>query len=293
MNVPVLGFGTAPMLGSASRRTSEKALLCAYEAGIRHFDTARSYGWGEAEALLGQFIKRVPRSGLTLVSKCGIVPARRTPLLGAAKAAARAVISVAPQLRRSIGAAAYASSFRPTHSYDTAVLQRSFETTLSMLGTSYLDVLLLHNFDPGRSGLDEVVRWMEHLASQGRIRQFGFSIEGDMQSGLRFLEEGGYLPGAVIQAPMTDAIFDLRPEWASTPLLVHSPIKYLLGTTLDGSTGHEIDFGGLANRLSRLANVRAVICSMFKPSHIDANVAAWRRAVSEGDQSCGATAEQC
>ncbi|MFX6040902.1 aldo/keto reductase, partial [Acinetobacter baumannii] len=51
-----LGFGCAPMLGRVGRKDSLRALAIAYDNGIRHFDVARSYGFGEAEALLGEFL---------------------------------------------------------------------------------------------------------------------------------------------------------------------------------------------------------------------------------------------
>ena len=54
--VSVLGFGCAALMGRVGRRDSLAALAAAQDAGINFFDTARSYGYGESEALLGQFL---------------------------------------------------------------------------------------------------------------------------------------------------------------------------------------------------------------------------------------------
>ncbi|NEN94747.1 MAG: hypothetical protein F6K50_04165 [Moorea sp. SIO3I7] len=53
MKTTKLGFGCAPILGRVDKRKSIQALKIAYEEGINYFDIARSYGWGEAESILG------------------------------------------------------------------------------------------------------------------------------------------------------------------------------------------------------------------------------------------------
>ena len=54
-DVSVLGLGCAAMMGSAGRHESLVALAAAYDSGINFFDTARSYGYGASEGLLGEF----------------------------------------------------------------------------------------------------------------------------------------------------------------------------------------------------------------------------------------------
>ena len=49
----VLGFGCAPILGSVDGRTAARAVACALDNGITHFDLARSYGYGAAEGFIG------------------------------------------------------------------------------------------------------------------------------------------------------------------------------------------------------------------------------------------------
>ena len=52
----VLGFGCGSVMGRVGREESLRAMNVAWDAGITLFDTARSYGFGEAEAVLGEFL---------------------------------------------------------------------------------------------------------------------------------------------------------------------------------------------------------------------------------------------
>lgn len=67
----VLGFGCAPMLGAIDSKTAKKALEIAYENGITHFDLARSYGYGQAEGLVGKLM-HTKRDKIIITSKFGI-----------------------------------------------------------------------------------------------------------------------------------------------------------------------------------------------------------------------------
>ena len=57
-----LGFGSALADGHGSGGGSPSALLeVAHDSGITHFDTARAYGYGEAESAVGRLPRRAPR----------------------------------------------------------------------------------------------------------------------------------------------------------------------------------------------------------------------------------------
>ena len=51
-----LAFGSAPLMARLGRRESVRLLEVAHDSGITHFDTARSYGYGEAESAVGDFL---------------------------------------------------------------------------------------------------------------------------------------------------------------------------------------------------------------------------------------------
>ncbi len=111
-----LGFGTAALMARLGRRESVRLLEVAHESGITHFDTARAYGYGEAESALGEFLSR-RREGVTVTTKLGIQPPRRSRGLDMAKATARVVArrvpAVRPLLRRRAESLAQTGSFGP------------------------------------------------------------------------------------------------------------------------------------------------------------------------------------
>jgi len=264
-----LGFGTGAIMGRISRRQGLAALERAYAAGIRHFDTARSYGWGEAEGVVGEFLRGHAREEIRVVTKCGILPVRRSPLLSAAKSIARAALAVAPGLRQAARQVASADRFQPVHSVDPARLAESLGTSLAELGVSYVDLLLLHNFTAGMPGLGEVAAWFTDLKRQGTVRRFGYSVEGRLTEGLEFLDSNGLLAEAVVQAPVSDELLALPVRWRDVPFIVHAPFDYLRRKS-------GLEFDDLLHRLDASLRCETVVCSMFDATHLAANVAAWK-----------------
>ena len=281
--IPVLGFGTAAIMGRISRRRGDEALERAHAAGIRHFDTARSYGWGEAESVVGSFLRRHARAEIRVVSKCGIVPVRPSPLLSAAKSAARWVLALAPGLKAQVARAAGAEGFQPTRTYDLDVLAGSLQTSLAELGVSYLDDLLLHNFVPDAPGVEEVGKWFRILKGAGTIRRFGFSVEGDLRQGLEFLSAKDLLADSVIQVPVSDFLLDLPKEWRGVRFIAHSPFSFLRRQA--EATGTIGTLSDLLQTLDEACICDALVCSMFDAGHLEANVAAWRSCSSGGSRS--------
>jgi aryl-alcohol dehydrogenase-like predicted oxidoreductase len=272
--IPALGFGTAAIMGRVSRRQGEAALERAHAAGIRHFDTARSYGWGEAERVVGGVLGRHARAEIRLVSKCGIVPARPSPLLSAAKSAARWALSLAPGLRTQVARAAGAGSFQPSRTYDLDVLAGSLATSLADLGVSYLDDFLLHNFVPEAPGVEEVAHWFKTLKRDGTIRRFGFSMEGDLPQGLEFLAAKDLLDDVVVQVPVTGSLFGLPKAWRGVRFIAHSPFSFLRQQHESG--GRIATLSDLLQALGETCHCDALVCSMFSADHLEENVAAWK-----------------
>lgn len=272
--IPALGFGTAAIMGRISRREGEAALERAYAAGIRHFDTARSYGWGEAERVVGGVLGRHARSEIRIVSKCGIVPVRPSPMLSTAKSAARWILALAPGLRSQVVRVAGAGGFQPTRTYDLDVLAASLATSLAELGVSYLDDFLLHNFVPEAPGVEEVAHWFKTLKRDGTIRRFGFSMEGDLHQGLEYLATKDLLTEAVVQVPVTEALFNLPEAWRGVRFIAHSPFSFLHQQKESGS--RIASLSDLLQALAEACTCDALVCSMFSADHLKANVAAWK-----------------
>src|ERR1700758_4585424 len=75
-----LGFGCGNLMGATGRCDSLKLLETAYDAGIRHFDVAPMYGYGEAESCLGEFLER-HRGQITVATKFGIASPKKSAII--------------------------------------------------------------------------------------------------------------------------------------------------------------------------------------------------------------------
>ena len=172
----VLGLGCASMLGRAGRRESLAALDAAYDAGITFYDTARSYGYGECEGLLGEFFQGARRDSVVLCTKFGILPGKPGGWKNRIKPLARAVLSIAPQLRGAVRKHA-ASQFNPGQ-FSVETLRSSFETSLRELKTEYVDLLLMHDPPPSALQQEDLLEAMGRLVEAGKVKIAGVSADG-------------------------------------------------------------------------------------------------------------------
>ena len=104
-----LGFGCGNLMGALGRRDSLKLLETAYDAGIRHFDVAPMYGYGEAESCLGEFLQH-HRGQVTITTKYGIAPPKNSTLIQLGRQIAGPVIKKIPSIKRSLAQAANAAT---------------------------------------------------------------------------------------------------------------------------------------------------------------------------------------
>jgi D-threo-aldose 1-dehydrogenase len=176
--VSVLGLGCAAMMGSASRRDSLAALHVARDAGINFFDTARVYGFGASEGLLGEFVQSGARRDETILcTKFGILPApygwkqRVKPLV-------RTAIKFFPGLRKAIRK--QAGDLATVNNFSVEVLRSSFETSLRELRTDYVDILLMHAAPISVLAQQDLLAELERLVTEGKVRLAGISAEPDV-----------------------------------------------------------------------------------------------------------------
>ena len=162
------------MLGRAGRRESIGALGAAWDAGITFFDTARSYGYGGSEGLLGEFC-RGKREKVFICTKFGILPARAAGWKQALKPAVRAMLKVAPGLRGAVRAGVADASAAGHFSVEE--MRGSFETSLRELGTDYVDMLLMHAAPASVLQQDDLIEALGRLREQGKVRMVGISGE--------------------------------------------------------------------------------------------------------------------
>jgi D-threo-aldose 1-dehydrogenase len=169
-----LAFGSASLMGRLGRRESLRLLEAAHDTGITHFDTARSYGYGDAESALGDFLVR-HRDGVTVTTKLGISPPRRSSALRAAKTAARLASSRLPWARRVLGERA--RSLARTGRFHPADARSSLETSLRELRTDAVDILLLHECRPADLQWYGLLEFLEDAVREGKVRYFGLGTD--------------------------------------------------------------------------------------------------------------------
>lgn len=129
--------------GDVDDAQSVDVVLRALDAGINVFDTAHAYGFGRAEAVLGRAIRAsatVEREDVVLITKGGVVSGRDHNVRNA--------------------------------SPDS--LSAGLETSLSCLGTDYVDVYLLHWPDTDVD-LSDVATTLQSFLDDGRVRYLGLS----------------------------------------------------------------------------------------------------------------------
>ena len=170
----VLGFGCAALLGRASRKESLTALATAFDAGITFYDTARSYGYGGSEGLLGEFFAG-RRDQVVICTKFGILPTSSGGWKQKIKPIARAVVKAIPALRKA--AQAQAATQFVGGQFDLATLKSSFETSLRELRTDYVDMLILHAAPESVLAQDDLLEAMGRLVEAGKVRMAGISAE--------------------------------------------------------------------------------------------------------------------
>lgn len=163
-----VAFGTAQLFGLAGPETSRELLETAWQAGVRRFDTAPSYGAGESEPELGAFLSRHP--GAFVTSKTGLLPA---PAPTAARRwAGRGVARLPEPLRQRVRPA----RGRVTGSFDLLEVHRSITTSLRRLGR--LDRLMLHEIDPADLG-DDLVAALRGYLDSGDVAAVGVATSNN------------------------------------------------------------------------------------------------------------------
>jgi D-threo-aldose 1-dehydrogenase len=165
--VTELGLGTGPLGGFRGRPVDDDAaeatLAAAWDAGIRYFDTAPWYGLGMSEHRVGRFLRSQPRDAYVLSTKVGRLLGRRGSAPG----------GPAPAHWES------ALPFDWWYDYSRDGVLRSFEDSLQRLGLERVDVLLIHDLEPGaHGGTDAARERMQELTGGGFAALAALRAEG-------------------------------------------------------------------------------------------------------------------
>jgi aryl-alcohol dehydrogenase-like predicted oxidoreductase len=229
LETSVLGFGCAPLMGRLGRRESLRRIEVAHEMGVTHFDTARSYGYGEAESVLGDFLS-TRRASVTVTTKLGIAAARPSRTRTFAKNVFRRTFGRSDRLRAVAGRQA-ATGVTPGH-FGVDEARASLDASLRELRTDHVDLLLLHEFRQ-HDVRDDLLEFLEQTVREGKARHFG--IGTDIDSTVSILRSApAYAPFVQIANSVLERNLSLLPSSVQPAVITHSAIREVLPALRDG-----------------------------------------------------------
>ena len=271
----ILGFGCAPILGAVGAKTAEQALRCALDEGINHFDVARSYGYGEAEAFLGNFFKG-RRDEVVIASKFGIRATWKAGLLRPLKPVVRSLRTL--KALRSGGSECEEGNqpgqiakpvenvpprkdpFHERIAITPEAMVASLDKSLKALRCEYVDVLMVHEPTGQIERMDELAAKAKDLKQQGKIKAWGLAFDWET---------------ADVHAPLFDR-YDLL-QFNNSPEAEH------YGSALEQRREAANIFFSPFRQRQNLSPAEVlqqlwqdfprsvVLCSMYNPKHIRAN----------------------
>lgn len=155
--VSEIGLGTWQLgadWGDVNDLTAEKVLATAVENGVNFFDTADCYGEGLSETRLGKFVKSIS-SEVIIATKVG-------------------------------------RFLRPgwPDNFSLKQFRKHTEDSLKRLGLESLDLTQVHCPPTDLLQKGEVFDWLRTLKQEGKIKQFGFSVESMEEAQICLQQEG-------------------------------------------------------------------------------------------------------
>ncbi len=166
-----LGFGGAPLGNLYAAIDEDQALAAvarAWDAGIRHFDTAPHYGHGLSEHRLGEVLRRRRRDDFVLSTKVGrlLSPDRHAP------AAQHGFALTLP--------------FAQRFDYSADGARRSLEDSLQRLGLARIDIAYVHDCDVHthgarapeafRAAMEGALPALARLKAEGAVSAIGLGV---------------------------------------------------------------------------------------------------------------------
>ncbi|MFK8252512.1 aldo/keto reductase family protein [Ancylobacter terrae] len=291
-----IGFGCASLGSRISRAQGLRALAEAHEGGVTWFDVAPPYGAGEAEAILGTFVKG-RRDAVQLCTKVGLTDPGRNGLMKLVYTLARPVVGRMRGLRQRFRAMP-STRYRQV-TLDGPTMTASLERSLKRLGTDHVDVFALH--DPGLDDVirEETLRALEDILRTGKARHV--SVAGTLPACIAGVSQPR--PFTVAQfadPPGAEALAQVQAA-AGRPIatITHSVFgvdgahrrlaQRLAGDPLAARLAANAGYGGapetaaaeiLLDRALAANESGVVLASMFGAEHRKLNLARAQRAVS-------------
>jgi Aldo/keto reductase family len=179
-----IGFGCGRLFGGSETSASTRLIEAALDAGIRHFDTAPSYGGGTSEYALGDVLRGL--SDVTITTKVGIQP---SPQSGSSRARIayraffRPLLARTPALKSLLlSAASRKFAHPPARQTPTRrpllrdEIMTSLDTSLKKLKRERVALYLVH--DPDQFHLTaETAAIFDDLVRENLIGAYGLAFD--------------------------------------------------------------------------------------------------------------------
>ena len=149
LKITRVGIGTAPIGSSANwhvywgpqdEKTAIKTIQKALDLGVNWIDTAPFYGWGRAEEIVGKAIHD-RRDQVHIFTKCGTLPDGKG---------------------------------RDIQDNSPRIIKREVDESLERLGTDHVDLLQIHDPDPG-TPIEDSWEAIQELIKEGKVKHGGLS----------------------------------------------------------------------------------------------------------------------
>lgn len=251
VRVTRLGLGTAPLGGWPEPVTESDGLAtlaAAWDLGLRYFDTAPFYGYGQSETWIGRVLRERPRDEFSVGTKVGrlLRPADDpgdTFYLGTGR------------------------SERPIWDFSADGVRRSLEESLGRTGLDRFDIVLIHDPDDHLDeALDGAYPALHDLRSQGVIGAIGAGM--NFADPLVYLAERADLDCVLVAGRYT--LLE-QPAWERLlPLAEQKRFSVIAGGVFNSGLltrpepGATYDYAPAdAERIKRAADLKAV-CDEFE-----------------------------
>ena len=235
----------------SSSRERQNLLARAADLGIRHFDAARNYGDGLAEATLGRFLSG-RRSNFIVATKFGLAANRLIEAAPLAAQPLRALRSIVRRVRPGF----------PSYPMLTgAGLRVSVERSLRALRIDFIDILFLHEPSLVRlAEAEELLAEVDRQKSKGTIRFIG--LAGGWMQTIEIVKSSLSLAD-VVQVPEND--------WSDTELVPDLTFGALCRepqSVFEGALESDLVLHRLEAALRRRRN-GSVVVSTTRIDHLD------------------------
>lgn len=278
----MLGLGCSTFGGSKSNTDATKALNHAYDQGIIYFDVARSYGYGKAESIVGNFALN-KRDKIFIASKFGIYPLSDFPLRKALFASVRAVNKKMPGIQRSIQLITKRTLIKPN--FSPKMTEESLDKSLKELKTSYLDLFLFH--ESGLEGIlrEDIIYTLEKAKEKGKIRSWGGNFSNSKDAFIA-LEMNTELETLQVAFSVDNHYSQLVSNKIRRIKIIYSVLNYVSNINNIKIDDIILRIKNKIPQLQRTNNIReilfvlafselscgAILLSMSNPEHINRNI---------------------